>query len=113
MLRLESGMIKEPLLDLRPGVNLREMPLSETTPLTIKKLFDSILEANDSSPLKDLKSACQNALVQNGSSESYRFLMMAINSSKYLMTEAMYDDLIEKIAVEEKDVLDALERIYA
>lgn len=39
--------------------------------------------------------------------------MMAINSNEYLMTEAMYDKLIEKIAVEEKDILDALERIYA
>lgn len=113
MLRLESGIIKEPLLDLRPGVDLREIPLSEATPLTIKKLFDSILEASDSSPLKDLKSACKNALVQNNAGISYRFLMMAINSSKYLMTETMYDELIEKIAVEEKDVLDALERIYA
>lgn len=113
MLKLESGMIKEPLLDLRPGANLREMPLSRTSPLTIKKLFDSILEASDSSPLKNLKSACQNALAQNNTGESYRYLIMAINSSKYLMTEAMYDKLIEKIAVEEKDVLDALERIYA
>ena len=113
MLRLESGMIKEPLLDLRPGADLREMPLSETTPLTIKKLFDSILKASDSSPLKDLKSACQNTLVQNNTGINYRFLMMAINSNEYLMTEAMYDDIIEKIAVEEKDVLDALERIYA
>lgn len=113
MLRLESGMIKEPLLDLRPGVDLREIPLSKTTPQAIKKLFDSILEANDSSPLKDLKSACKNDLTQNSTGNSYRLLMMAINSSEYLMTEAMYDELIEKIAVEEKDVLDALERIYA
>lgn len=113
MLRLESGIIKEPLLDLKQGLDLREIPLSETTPQAIKKLFDSILEASDSSPLKDLKSACKNALTQNNTGNSYRFLMMAINSSEYLMTEAMYDELIEKIAIEEKDVLDTLERIYA
>lgn len=113
LLKLEDGKIRNALLDLRPCANLDKMLLSSTSPLTIKELFDSILSVSDSSPLKDLKSACENALTQNNRGESYRFLMMAISSSEHLMTETMYENLIEKVAIEETDVLDALERIYA